>query len=278
MGFLIGSFFFSFGIAHASTILDNVAGANNAYGLRLLKSSYTGPLVRIRRTDGGEADVSPDGSGNFSGTSPVTIISGGSGATTLSGFIASTNAFVEIWYDQVGSANVIQSTTSDQPQIVSSGSIITAGSNSEPAIQFNGTTTLLQSSANVVFSQPFTIFSFSAQTASSNARLFEIGNNPSSSNRAIFQIGNGMYSGSFASTTAQTTPYSVDKWTCFFNTTASQLWVNRAQYRIRKYGKQYGQRVCNIGGGFGGGLNVTGTISEFIILQHITFELESTRS
>ena len=246
----------------AKTVLG-VSGGIGAYGLRQLVSTYTGPLVRIRRTDGGEADVSPDESGNFSGTSPVTVISGGSGASTLSGFIASTNAFVEIWYDQVGSANVIQNTTSAQPQIVSSGSIITSGTNSQPSIQFNGTSTFLSSTSSIFTSQPYTIMSVSSKSDTANSRLFEVGAYP---NRALDQVASGIYAGSFLSGSGISTTYPLEQMSMLFNSSLSQFWINGTSTASGSAGTNVIDGQVYLGSDYGGdSYYFTGTISEFII-------------
>ena len=53
-------------------------------------------------------------------------------------FVGANNGFVRTWYDQSGFGRHAQQTTNaDQPQIVSSGSLITQGS--KPAIDFLGT-------------------------------------------------------------------------------------------------------------------------------------------
>src|SRR5271157_1248812 len=74
-----------------AAILDTVSGASHAYGLRQLTTAYAGPLVRIQRTDGGQADVSADSQGNSSPSSPITVTSGSSTSTVLSAFVTGTN-------------------------------------------------------------------------------------------------------------------------------------------------------------------------------------------
>jgi len=84
-----------------------------AYSLRLLSSKYSGNAVTVRRSsDNTTANI------GFSGTILNT--------TTLTTFCASTNCFVTTWYDQTGNGNnATQSTAANQPQIVSSGAVIT---------------------------------------------------------------------------------------------------------------------------------------------------------
>jgi len=133
--------------------------ATSAYSLRLLNSSYTGPLVRIA-IGSSFYDVYPDATANkaFSLTSKIsaaysTYNAAATGVTTnaLSSIITSgvTNASGVIWYDQTGNGNdAYQATSSNQPQLVSAGSIIT--SSSKPAFQFANTNThYFQTSNNI---------------------------------------------------------------------------------------------------------------------------------
>jgi hypothetical protein len=97
-------------VQNGGTIADGTPAA--AYSLRLLSSTYNGPLVRIRRTiDNTEVDVYPDSDGEFSiystiqdgGTELTTGVTGGTtDKTTLHEFLygVETNCFVVRWYDQ----------------------------------------------------------------------------------------------------------------------------------------------------------------------------------
>lgn len=95
-------------------LLDTYPGAAAAYSLRKLRTAYTGAAIRVRRSsDNTETDIGFD-------------ILGGLNTTALSTFCGLGNGFVTIWYDQSGNNNnAIQSTTSLQPFIVQSGTIIT---------------------------------------------------------------------------------------------------------------------------------------------------------
>lgn len=55
---------------------------------------------------------------------------------TLTTWAVGTDAFVNIMYDQQGAVNLTTNSNSNQPQVISSGSLITE--NSVPRIQFNG--------------------------------------------------------------------------------------------------------------------------------------------
>jgi len=98
-------------------------GATAAYSLRRLKISAT-KAVRVREDSGNtETDI------GFSGGTLDT--------TALLNHCGSANGFVTKWYDQSGNGNdATQSTASNQPKIVSSGSVVME--NSKPTISFDG--------------------------------------------------------------------------------------------------------------------------------------------
>ena len=105
-------------------LLDTYSGAAAAYSLRLLDSTYTGSAIRVRRSsDNTEQDI------GFNVFSELDTVS-------LTAFAGTGDAFVKTWYDQSGNSNdATQTTTASQPQIVSSGAVITE--NGKPAVQFD---------------------------------------------------------------------------------------------------------------------------------------------
>lgn len=111
-------------IVQFSGLLDTYSGAAAAYSLRLLRTAYTGYAIKVRRaSDNTEQDI------GFSNNELDT--------TTLASFCSGTNGFVTTWYDQSGNArNATQTSASSQPQIVSSGSVLTA--NSKATLRFDG--------------------------------------------------------------------------------------------------------------------------------------------
>ena len=117
-------------------LLDTYPNAFGAYSVRKLRTAYTGSCLRVRRSsDNAETNI------GFS--------SGVLDTTTLTTFVGANNGFITTWYDQSGNArNQTQITTANQPQIVSSGSVIVV--NSKPAYSLNGTSQYLNLSAAVV--------------------------------------------------------------------------------------------------------------------------------
>jgi len=135
--------------------------AANAYSLRLLSSGYTGPLVRIL-IGSNYYDVYPDATtGAFTTNSKVSasistynaaIATVGSNA--LSSLITAkvTNATVAVWYDQSGNArSVYQANTSNQPTIITSGTINSYNGTGIPSLYFNGNNNYLQSTVKATW-------------------------------------------------------------------------------------------------------------------------------
>jgi len=107
-------------------LLDTYTGAAAAYSLRKLRSGYTGSAIEVRIDTTGQP------------TYDIGFVDGELDVTTLEGYCTGgLDAYVTTWYDQSGNGNdATQTTASDQPQIVSSGSVITE--NGKPAVQFDG--------------------------------------------------------------------------------------------------------------------------------------------
>lgn len=124
-----------------SGLLDTYTGAAAAYSLRRLSIAYTGSAIRVRRADNNaEQDI------GFVGENLDT--------SALTTFCSGTNGFVKTWYDQSGNANdATQLTAANQPQIVSSGSVILESGKS--IIHFNDKSQSLQ----ILGITPFTGFS-----------------------------------------------------------------------------------------------------------------------
>jgi hypothetical protein len=94
---------------------------------RRLLSSYTGSLIRVRRSsDNAEQDIGYDGDGLLD-------------TTALTTFTGAGNGFIVTEYDQSGNGHDAgQSTAAAQPQIVSSGSVLTT-INGRPSPNYDGT-------------------------------------------------------------------------------------------------------------------------------------------
>jgi len=158
--------------------LNVFPGAAIALSLENLSLTYTGPVVRVRRS-----------SDNTLSDFTAAQVINGQLATWVG---AGNNGFVSIWYNQAGSSNATQNTNSAQPQIILNGNLITEGG--KPALSFNGTTqrfnlpvtsfNLNNLSANIICrnadnSSAIRLAFANPDNASSQARLYlpYIGNN-----------------------------------------------------------------------------------------------------
>jgi hypothetical protein len=143
-----------------------------ALALRLLREKHSGGLIRNRAedagTDKGEADVlprlQPDGSKIIELNSPIENLNSkaqsrlgapaGGGDKVFADLVdaggANYDGFVSKGYDQSGNSNdATQSTASNQPQIVNSGSVLK--NNGIPYIKFDGSDDILQFGTTIDF-------------------------------------------------------------------------------------------------------------------------------
>jgi len=116
----------------ANLLLDTYTGASAAYSLRLLSTSYTGDAIEVRRA-------------SDNATQDIGFVNNELDVTSLESFCSGTNGFVTTWYDQSGNGrDATQGTDVNQPQIVSSGSVILE--NGKPAAQFDGSNDVMTAS------------------------------------------------------------------------------------------------------------------------------------
>jgi hypothetical protein len=203
-------------------LLDVYSGAAAAYSLRKLRTAYTGSAIRVRRTNLDEADIGFTSSGELDTTALLAFT--GTGALD--------NGFVTTWYDQSGnSRNATQATALNQPQIVSSGSVIVQ--NGKPTVDFKDNTDILSFSGTTStsinntmvtvqkFNTPLTgyrtIFAIGTSSATISVPIYaHIGWGVSPFQRAIYKNGtdqslNGNY------------------------TSNQELWSSKSQSNLRKF-------------------------------------------
>ena len=105
-------------------MLNQYDGTLVAYSLRLLNDDYTGDAITVRRA-------------SDNATLNIGFVDGDLDVASLETFCSGTDGFVTTWYDQNGGGEDAYITTaSAQPQIVSSGSVLT--SFGKAAIYFDG--------------------------------------------------------------------------------------------------------------------------------------------
>ena len=133
-------------IVQATGLLAEYPGAAAAYSLRQLTTAYTGSAIEVRRTNNDVADIGFTSTGELDTTALLAFT--GTGALD--------NGFVTKWYDQSGNGyNATQTTALNQPQIVSSGSVISV--NGKPATQFDGIDDSFSVILSSVLNQPNSI-------------------------------------------------------------------------------------------------------------------------
>ena len=131
-------------------LLDTYSGSAAAYSLRLLNSSYTGPLIEVRNDSGVHADIGFTYDGKLN--EEALLLHCGSG-----------NGTVSTWYDQSGNSNdATQTTASAQPQIVSSGSVITE--NGKPSIDFDGSNDGFNLTTPLTFASGYSFITLNPKT------------------------------------------------------------------------------------------------------------------
>jgi len=122
-------------------LLDKYPDSAAAYGLRLLRSAYLGPAIRVSRSsDSAEKDIYFDSQGNLD-------------TATLQAHVGASLGRVKTWYDQSGNGNdASQSATSQRPPITSaSGELITV--NGKPALRFDGSNDCFDMSHDDLYGQ-----------------------------------------------------------------------------------------------------------------------------
>ena len=154
----------------AATLLLDLYGEDvtAAYGLRKLRTAYTGAAIRVRRfSDNTEQDIGFDSNGDLD-------------TSALTTFVGSNSASIVTWYEQSGQPstyNLTQPTTSRQPRITdSSGNVFTL--NGKPAIDDTNT-----SQARLSFN---TSFGQAPSAINQPFHTFNVVSYPSTADRVIF--------------------------------------------------------------------------------------------
>lgn len=143
-------------------VYDAIPNIVAAYGMRQLLTSYTGNLVRIRRSsDDAQQDFGYDANGDLDTVAIATFVGGGSG-------------FVTRLYDQSGNGyNVDNGVAANQPLYVAD------GQNSRPTTRFDGSNDYLTyaTPANIFpDSSALTVLATYKATASGERTLFQAAN------------------------------------------------------------------------------------------------------
>ena len=172
---LIGSESFGF-----VGLLDLYPNAAAAYSVRKLRNAYTGSAIRVRRSsDNTESDIGFTALGNLD-------------TTSLTSFCGSGDGFVTTWYDQSGNSyNATQTTAANQPQIVSSGSVLTNAG--KPCLQLDAINDSLGTTLNIV--RPYSIYAQFLQFNDSSTRMISSSDNSYNSLISSSRPNNTVYTG-----------------------------------------------------------------------------------
>ena len=135
-----------------SLLLDVYPDAAVAYSLRKLSSTYTGNIIKVRRSsDNTEQEFG--------------FVDGALDTGSLSTFVGAGSGYVTVWYDQSGNNHHLTMpavSQSYQPRIVNTGTLVTL--NGKPAVSdatsgaVGLTTRFLQPSASIFPADPISIF------------------------------------------------------------------------------------------------------------------------
>jgi hypothetical protein len=135
-------------IVQSTLLLDTYPNAAAAYSLRLLTTAYTSSAIRVRRSVGSPSEID------------IGFLGEDLDVAALESFCSGTDGFVTTWYDQSGNArNATQITAINQPQIVSSGSVILE--NGKPSLRFfNSRLDQLYNTGSWTYQTAFTLTRF----------------------------------------------------------------------------------------------------------------------
>jgi hypothetical protein len=135
-------------------LLNDYSGAAAAYSLRLLDNTYTGDAIVVTT--------------NGTNSQSIGFVDNELDTATLESFAAGGDAYVATWYDQSGNGNdVTQSTFSEMPKIVSSGSTILE--DGLPTINFGNFGRLYLNSFDAIINEMPTTGIFVAKGVASSA-------------------------------------------------------------------------------------------------------------
>ena len=182
-------------IAADSLLLDQYSNAYAAYSLRKLRSDYTGPAIRVRRSsDDAKQDIGFDDSGMLD-------------ISALESFVGSADGYVTVWYSQVdGEPDLTQGTNGNQPRIAQGG-IVETNSDGKPTIRLTGQGSLSLDG------------SFASTIPMADHLLSVVGDmvNPSGARYTLIEFNNG---------------YTIENWdssapgaTRAYNTAAGTMWA-----------------------------------------------------
>jgi hypothetical protein len=148
-------------------LLDAFPNAAAAYSLRKLRSAYTGNCIEVRRS-------------SDNALQNIGFVNNVLDTVSLLSFVGAGNGFVRTWYDQSDNGlHLTKTTNNNQPQIVSSGSVII--DEGKPSILFDGVDDTLQNVNNIPLPSPvennvFSVLKLTNEISTTNRTPYEFSN------------------------------------------------------------------------------------------------------
>jgi len=193
-----------------------------ALSMRLIKSSYTGACVNVRRSsDNATQDIGFKGR-DFDVDAFNTFVGGGSG-------------YVVTWYDQVGAIHPTQATAANQPQIVLN------QKNGQPTLFFDGTDILEFTASTTTFNfihvtqGGVSIVVKAGTTADPNAIYTVLGNNALASTKAGFYLAFDDRAASSVSEALNTSATKAVSGRATSSTLNQNTWTPNAYHLVQSY-------------------------------------------
>ena len=155
-------------------VLDSLPASAASFSVRRLRSAYSGPLLRVRRsTDSAAQDIGVTVAGNLD-------------TAALTSFCGSASCFVTTWYDQSGNGrSAVQATNTAQPALVTSGVIERL--NSRPGTRF-ATGWVMAAPNSLTNSNEFTVSMTMVERTRSNPITFRLLASNLNTNRVFAHI------------------------------------------------------------------------------------------
>lgn len=234
-------------VSSCSYLLDTYTGAAAAYSLRKLDCDYTGYAIRVRRSsDNTEQDIGFTSSGDLD-------------TATLKTFVGANSGYVITWYDQAGSNNATQSSTTLQPYIISTGVIERV--NGKPAIYFYDVSTRLASTSGSGTSTSNTMATVAKFNPSSGSYNVQMSIGSTASTNCYAHIGSNtltrrIYRNGTSSDDGNTTT-NQELWTSSTNSSGNKFWVNGSSQTMSNASQVFTSDLSNVllgSDAFGSGL------------------------
>ena len=234
-------------------LLDEYPNAAAAYSLRRLRGGYSGSAIRVRRSsDNTEQDIG--------------FVNNVLDTSSLTTFCGSSNGFLTTWYDQSGNAkNATQTTAANQPQIVSSGTIILQ--DSKPFIEYTSTNKSLQTTSTFSISSPLQVF-FVAKNTRAVADFpyyYDFQTNRSLNYYADDVTPKGLAAFAGSQINSGDTSTARGLFDTLFNGSSSAMYKNNSLLVSGNTGTNGASGILYLGSRNNGSQNLTGGFQEFIL-------------